>query len=366
MTSLATSAALEATPEVDLPGIRRAVDACLNDFLDEQARAAATHRLPLEVTRALRGFLSSGGKRLRPVLCVLGWHAGAGHQETTGVIRVAAALEMFHAFALIHDDLMDHSDIRRGEATVHRALAAHHCRDRGREDSERLGENAAILVGDVALAWSDGLLHTADVLPERLVAVLLLIDAMRTEVMYGQYLDVTATGELSGDVEAALKIARYKTAKYTVEWPLHIGAALAGSTPTLRSALSDYALPLGEAFQLRDDLLGVFGDPAHTGKSALEDLRGGKHTVLLAYALQQARPAQQAVLHALVGNPDLDEDGAQRVREVLEETGARAIVEHMIQARYDQAQCALNRAPFPSAATAALADLADTAVVRTS
>lgn len=189
---------------------------------------------------------------------------------------------------------------------------------------------------------------------------------MRSEVMYGQYLDVTAAGRPTGDMEQALCIARYKTAKYTVERPLHIGAALAGAPPAVREALSAYALPVGEAFQLRDDLLGVFGSPEVTGKPALDDLREGKHTVLVALALQRADALQRRTLHTLLGNPRLDETEATRIRELLITTGARAEVEKMIGTLRAQALRALETAPFPPSAVADLRRLADIATARPS
>ncbi|MEU4212972.1 polyprenyl synthetase family protein [Streptomyces sp. NPDC026206] len=352
-----------ATP-LDLSAVRRAVDDCLERFLDSKARAAAAQRMPTEVTEELSGFLFAGGKRLRPLLCVCGWRTGPDTSHTTAVVQTAASLEMFHAFALIHDDIMDRSATRRGRPTVHRALAAHHRLSRGCVAAGRLGNGAAILVGDLALAWSDELLHTAGMPQDRLTEVLPLIDTMRTEVLYGQYLDLLATGDLTGSADIPLRVIRYKTAKYTCERPLHIGATLAGADSRALESLSAYALPLGEAFQLRDDLLGVFGSPDTTGKSCLDDLREGKHTVLLALALRHADPAQRNTLRALVGNPDLDENTAARIRSIFVDTGARAAVERIIHSRYDQTRQALSRAAFPPPVSHALREIADAATAR--
>ncbi|WP_372412475.1 polyprenyl synthetase family protein [Streptomyces luteireticuli] len=269
---------------------------------------------------------------------------------------------MFHTFALIHDDVMDHSATRRGRPTVHRAFTDRHS---DHSHAAQLGASAAVLLGDLAFTWSDELLHTAGLTPVQLCAALPVMDAMRSEAMYGQYLDLLATGHPTPDVDAALRKARYKTAKYTIERPLHLGAALAGARAGIRQALTAYALPLGEAFQLRDDLLGVYGNPDRTGKPNLDDLREGKHTVLIALALQYAEPYEQRIMRALVGDPDLDEDSADRVRELLTSTGARDRVEHMIQTRHAQAQQALDYAPFPPAVTTALRDLSHAALTRT-
>ncbi|ARP73401.1 geranylgeranyl diphosphate synthase [Streptomyces pluripotens] len=353
-----------AAPEPDLTGFRQAVDACLDRFLDRKAHTAAADELPPEIIDILRDFLFRGGKRLRPLLCACGWSAGAGGGETTRLVSVAAAMEMFHAFALIHDDVMDRSATRRGRPTVHRALATHHGAHRSQTAAERLGASAAVLVGDLALVWSDELLST-HLSPEQLPAVRPYVDAMRTEVMYGQYLDLLNTGQLTGDIETPLQVIRYKTAKYTIERPLHIGAALAGAGPAVLDACTAFALPLGEAFQLRDDLLGVFGTPEQTGKPVLDDLRDGKHTVLIALALTRANPHQDTILRTLLGSPDLDENGAARIRAILDSTGAHADTEHMIHTRYQQALTALDRAPFPATATAALRQIAHAATTRT-
>ncbi|MFE6103818.1 polyprenyl synthetase family protein [Streptomyces laurentii] len=344
---------------------RHIVDACLEDFLQRKLRAAAAHQMPDDAARSLRRFLFAGGKRLRPLLCLTGYHAAAPDRVHPGVFQAAAALEMFHAFALIHDDIMDRSDTRRGQPTVHRELAVRRGAGRGSADRAHLGTSTAILVGDLALAWSDELLHTAGLPPDRLLAALPYIDTMRTEVMYGQYLDVLATGKPAGDLATPLKIIRYKTAKYTIERPLHVGAVLGDADAGILDACTDFALPLGEAFQLRDDLLGVFGDSVRTGKSCLDDLREGKHTVLLALAFQRADTTQRTTLDTLVGTPSLTDADADRVRSIITATGARDIVEQMIRTRYEQAHKVLDDAPFPAEATHTLRRITDSATART-
>ncbi|MFF9481524.1 polyprenyl synthetase family protein [Streptomyces sp. NPDC014733] len=353
--------------QLDLEELRRDVDTMLRRFFQSKAAAAATRRLPGQAAQVLKEFLAAGGKRLRPALCGLGWQAATGTPPPPPVVRVAAALEMFHAFCLIHDDIMDNSTTRRGAPTVHRALAQQYAARRPGPLAERLGVSCALLIGDLALVWSSELLHTAGLTSRHLDAVLPVMDAMRTEVIYGQYLDVTATGETTPGLARALAIIRYKTAKYTVERPLHIGAALAGASPSLLEHLSAYGMPLGEAFQLRDDLLGVFGDPASTGKSRLEDLREDKHTVLAALALREASPGQADTLHRLLGNPHLTEAEADTVRSVLTATGARAQVEEMIAKRRERALQALASAPdIHPDARPLLREFADTATRRTS
>jgi geranylgeranyl diphosphate synthase type I len=337
------------------------VDVVLSDYLNRKTLDAAEHNLPSEIPQILGDFITKGGKRVRPVLCVIGWVAAGGHSDASPVIQAAAALEIFHAFALIHDDIMDASTTRRGRPTVHGALAIRH---QGRPDLDRFAAAVALLLGDLALVWSDELLHTIPIAPARLAAAMDTIDLMRTEVMYGQYLDLIATGTPTPDLDSALRIARYKTAKYTVERPLHLGAVLGGASDGVRESLSAFAIPLGEAFQLRDDLLGVFGKPDVTGKSDLDDLREGKHTALMSIALRGAGPTDRSRLLSLVGRPDLSADGVAQVRTILADTGAQAAVERMITSRRHQAMHALKDADIPATAVTALREIAHAATQR--
>ncbi len=361
-TSLLGTARLPGEDDGAAVGAR--IESALALFLAAKEHAgAAGGAVPEQLASVLREFIGSGGKRVRPLLCVLGWRAAGGSGLTRPVVGVAAALEMFHVVALIHDDLMDGSATRRGRPAVHRQLAERLGAGLPRDRAERLGESAAILAGDLALTWSDELLHTS-LTPDRLAAVLPLVGAMRAEAVHGQYLDVTAAGRREGGVPLALRIARYKTATYTVERPLHIGATLAGAPAELLEGLSAYAVPTGEAFQLRDDLLGAFGDPDRTGKSAWEDLRDGKHTLLVALARERATPAQADVLETLLGAPALDEDGVRRLRGVLIDSGARAEVEHLIAERRVQALDALDAMALPSPVAEELARLTHRATAR--
>ncbi len=337
------------------------------DWLRSQVHDALTaffaeHSAPVgdpEVTAAftvLRDFVLDGGKRLRPVLCFWGWRGAGGHSlggregascRDRPIVSVAAALELCHAGLLIHDDIMDGSDLRRGRPTVHRAL----------------GQSAAILLGVLALAWSDEVFAGCGADPVRLRAARRRFDRMRTEVIAGQFLDVLAR---AGDApERALTAIRYKTAKYTVERPLQIGGELAGAGPELLAAYSRLGLPLGEAFQLRDDLLGVFGDPAETGKSALDDLREGRHTLLIAHAWQHASPAAARHLRLWYGSAGLTERAAETIRQILLDTGAVAHVETMIADRVRQALEVLRTAPITPEARQALTRLADGIANRT-
>ncbi|MER7701536.1 polyprenyl synthetase family protein [Kitasatospora sp. NPDC097605] len=355
---------------VDLDRVRHRVDAVLHGFIDRKRSEAGRKGLPDDVPAALADFLAAGGKRLRPLLCVLGWQAagGTGERALARAVQVGASLEMFHAFCLVHDDVMDNSDTRRGQPTVHRALAARYAADRGRELADAVGTSAAILAGDLALLWSDELLHDPEhgLRPEEFSRLRPWVGLMREEVMYGQCLDLIATGRPTPDTGPALAVIRYKTAKYTCERPLQIGAVLAGADGALLRQLSAFALPLGEAFQLRDDLLGAFGDPGETGKPDLDDLREGKHTVLVSLALRSATAAQLRLLHGLYGKPGLTEEDAATVRAVLRDTGADRAVERLITDRYEHALTALEALAAPGGVRHRLRVLADKAVWRSS
>lgn len=348
---------------IDLGAVQRQVDAMLEDFLAEKTRAAAGRGHPPEVVQTVRDFLTAGGKRIRALLCVVGWHAAGGGGETASVLRVAASLELFVAFALIHDDIMDDSTSRRGRPAVHRVMRARLGAD---ERAERLGAGGALLVGNLALMWAQELLHTARLDPERQRLVHELYDAMLEEVMYGQYLDVMGTGREADDVEAALRIIRYKTATATIERPLQLGAAVAGTGAAVLDVFTRLGLPLGEVFQLRDDLLDVFGSPDGACAPGLSDLREGKRTVLLALCLRRADRAQRERLGELVGRADLGEREAAEIRCILQATGAREQTERLITSRYEQVLEVLDRAGLPPAADRALRGLVVTATQYTS
>src|ERR1700678_1071356 len=341
---------------LDLPGIAGRVDASLESFLAEK-----THGGELGQFAELLGeCLRAGGKRIRPLLCVLGWQATGGRGDADLGYRWAEALELFHLFALIHDDIMDDSATRRGLPAVHRMMAARHPHGARGPAADRFGRNSAILIGDLALVWAEEMLHAG----AARAAARRLMDQMRAEVMAGQYLDLAATGRVGWAIADVLRIAQLKTAKYTVERPLQIGAALGEADGGLLRYCSAFAMPLGEAFQMRDDLLGVFGDPRCSGKPVLDDLREGKPTIVLAVAYQRATPGQRDALRELAGRPDLDQDGAARIRQILTALQVPQAVEELISARYRQALRALDQAPFAPPAAASLRTIAHAIVSR--
>jgi geranylgeranyl diphosphate synthase type I len=314
--------------------------------------------------------LLAGGKRLRPAFCYWGWRA-AGGQECPEIYTAAATLELLQASALVHDDVMDSSDTRRGRAAVHRQFAARAADAGFAGTADAFGAGAAILIGDALLSWTDELFHRSGLPPETLRRGQPMLDAMRTEVAAGQYLDLVNQVTGNDSVHSAMQVVTYKTAKYTIERPLHLGAAMAASPDDPAAAASvagtctEYGLPLGTAFQLRDDILGIFGDPALTGKPVTGDISEGKRTVLMALARERASAVQLDVLERHLGDRALTEDGAAEVRNVIIETGALAECEMLISASVKEAVSALDGALITGDARQALAELAVVATVRT-
>ena len=305
-----------------------------------------------------------GGKRLRAAFCWWGFRAVQPHvADEESLLRAAAALELLHASALVHDDFLDASDTRRGRPAAHRSFERLH-RDRGWAGRPELyGAGAAILLGDLLLCWSDELLRRCGLPAPEVEAALGFFDTTRTEVIAGQFLDLSVQARAESDVDQAMRVLRYKSAKYSIERPLHVGAALAGAPEPTLTSLSGFGLPLGEAFQLRDDLLGVYGDPVVTGKPAGDDLTEGKRTVLVALALRAAPQDEAALLDRSLGAA-LDEGQVQRLRQVIEDSGARADVERRIDALTARALRALAEAPVSEVAREALRRLAEAATHR--
>ncbi len=325
---------------LDAEDLRVRVQKRLDDFLAAQV-PILDHVSPdlTPLSDAITDLLS-GGKRLRPAFAYWGWR-GAGGADCEDAVTAATALELLQACALIHDDVMDGSDTRRGMPAAHRRFATLHRGNEWLGSPDGFGVGAAILLGDLCLSWADEMLMSCGLPPRSLLRGKPIYDLMRTELMAGQYLDLLEQAKGGGSAARAMRVVRFKSAKYTIERPLHLGAALADAPTELVVAYSGYGLPLGEAFQLRDDVLGVFGDPDETGKPAGDDLREGKRTVLVATASEAATPAQASVLRRRLGDPALDSTGVDELREIIVETGALRHVEALIEALTAQAFSAL-------------------------
>lgn len=343
--------ALRAAP-ADLGAIAARVDARLAALLEDEIARWSTLDPDLEAPiRELRTMVLSGGKRLRPGFLHWGYVAAGGDPGRDIVADAGAAFEMLHTFALIHDDIVDDSSTRRGRRTFHLSFGDRHASERYRGEQRRYGEGVAVLIGDLAHVYADML---AAPFPRPAVD---LWNELRVELNIGQYLDLLGTARRDTDLPSAERIARYKSAKYTIERPLHLGVALAGPVGDLGAIFTAYGIPLGEAFQMRDDLLGVFGDPAITGKPVGDDLREGKPTPLLATAVALADDAQRAVLDR-IGSPDLSAADIAALQEIMVATGAVDEIERRITTGRDDALAALDGAPIDDAVRVALGDLA--------
>lgn len=361
----------ESTRLVDL------VDSRIDEFLI--TRAPIVTLISSDLTPLVdfsRQFLS-GGKRFRALFCYWGWQSVCGDErdDPTPVVAAAAALEIFHAAALIHDDIIDNSDTRRGGASAHKLFEGLHRSEGWAGVNDDFGRSSAILLGDLLLGWSDELLD------EGLESVAAGSDAagrrarrefnhMRTEVTAGQYLDileeqawiVQPESEL---LERALRVITFKSAKYSVQAPLVIGAALAGGSPEQLDVLRAFGLPLGIAYQLRDDLLGVFGDASITGKPSGDDLREGKRTVLIALARETLSASDRSLLDTELGDASLDSTRIQVLQQLIVDSGAIGRVEVMITERVAEAEAVLQRAPLTTSARAQLLTLSARVTRRT-
>ena len=288
-------------------------------FIETERRDLEHEALPL--LDELEALVLAGGKRIRPRFCYWGFVA-AGGTDGRAILRIGAALELLHTFALIHDDVMDHAPLRRNRLTTFRALAELSAGVPHQGDPQRFGTSAAILTGLLGFVLADRLFTTSGFQPEVVARASERYDRMRTRAIAGQYLDLLAAHRGESDEATARRIGLLKSAGYTVADPLVIGALCASGDDRAISILEGYGAPLGEAFQLRDDVLGVFGDPSETGKDRDGDLREGKQTVLLAKARELADARQRSFLDATIGDRQLSAEEAQRVRDVIASTGA--------------------------------------------
>ncbi|HWM17913.1 MAG TPA: polyprenyl synthetase family protein [Microbacterium sp.] len=359
------------------PDAVEAVSQRLNIFLSAQRASAddlgAEGRLFVDAGATAIG----GGKRLRGRFCIAGWRAveeASGHPALppADVVTAAASLEVFHAAALVHDDLIDNSDTRRGRPAAHRALEAAHRAHGWAGDATAFGRSAAVLLGDLLVAWSDDLLEEglAGASAARAVAARAEYATMRREVTIGQFLDIAEESAYITEpdekhADRALRVASLKSARYSIQQPLALGGALAGADAAQLAALTAFGHPVGMAFQLRDDVLGVFGDESATGKPSGDDLREGKRTVLIAYARERLAPPARRIVDELIGDPELDAAQIASLQRTIVETGALERVEQLIAEYSRQAERSLSGARLGNAAVGDLRELARAATVRT-
>lgn len=340
-------------------------------FADQGAIMAEISAETLPVLESIRA-LSTGGKRLRALLAYWGFRGAGGAAGDPAIVKAGVAIELFQSAALIHDDIIDASDTRRGAPSVHRRFEAMHRELGYKTSAANYGISSAILTGDMCLSWSE-MVFSAIPAAGAGSEARFIFDLMRTEVMAGQYLDIV--GEVVPEeaperaLERALNVVRYKSAKYTCEQPLALGGALGlqiahGQSSALLEGYRAFALPLGEGFQLRDDELGVFGEPEVTGKPAGDDLREGKRTVLTAHTAMGASPADREFLEASLGNQELTSGEIARLQELMRTSGAVDAVEELIEQKSQQALTALGTLEVSEDVRAALEVIAAKALKR--
>ena len=317
----------------------------------ERTKWVAVDASLVEPFDALEALIFSGGKRIRPAF--FHWaHVGAGGDPDSNVaIDAAAAIEMLHAFALAHDDVMDHSSSRRGEPSIWQRFASFHADNGWEGNAKDFGEAVAILVGDLAHVIADSLVR------DLATDICEIWNELRLEVNIGQYLDVLSGVTRTFDQEGARWILEYKTGRYSVQRPLHLGAAIAGRYEEFSESFTAFGQPVGVAFQLRDDLLGVFGDEKETGKPVGDDLREGKPTSLVAAAFERADNKQLEVLN-LIGSHELTDSDVSHIQNVIIETGAERVIEEEIRELTDIALCELESSSMKADALDALRELA--------
>lgn len=342
---------------------RHTVATAISDFL--ASRTDLVERIGAGPVLAEAHAATAGGKRLRPAFCVWGYHGCASPEDSQALIRAAASLELLHASLLVHDDLIDASDTRRGRPATHRVFE----QSLAGERAAAFGVAAAILTGDVLFEWSGTMFETSGMDGAALDRARPVLQEMRAEVLLGQYLDVAAGFSATGATDLPAQLAQaetaleYKSARYSVARPAQLGAALAGGTPEQIDTLGRFGSLVGQAFQLRDDVLGVFGDPELTGKPAGDDLREGKRTLLVLTALSRSTPAHRQRLESVLGRP-AGPDDLDTARGIIRDSGALQAIEDRIATSREQALAELSAAPLDPGAVLALTHLTEQATHR--
>ena len=357
---MTSSTILTTTTMSDSHTIAARVDAVLDDTIRvAQSKWTTVDADLVDVFDEIRSLVLGGGKRLRPQFCYWGWVAAGGSSESATPHTLGAAIELLHVCALFHDDVIDDAASRRGKQTTHVRKAAEHSSLGFAGEPRRFGEGVAILIGDITYVMSDMLTDSLS------SAARLLWHELRMEMNIGQYLDTLGSARRERSIEKTERVCRYKSAKYTIERPLHIGAVSANESRgnELLPMLSEYGLPLGDAFQMRDDILGAFGNSEVTGKPVGGDFREGKPTPLLARAYAAASETQKKVLDT-VGSPALDDAGVQRIQSVVIDTGALAEMEQHIAMLHHQAITALDASRLAGESYRELLQLADVVTQR--
>lgn len=323
---------------------KRQIDFSIELFLKERRKEfAEISKEATELVNEIERFMLAGGKRARPAFLYSGYIASGGKAHDA-VVFASMCVEFLHTFALIHDDIIDRSDTRRGRETSHKAFEGLYKAKKLRGDGSQFSLSAAVLTGDLAAAFAENVLTNSPFPQERIKRARWFFDQMKAQVIAGEYLDVLGGYKKRLSEEEVLNVLEYKTAKYTVERPLQIGAMLAGAEVEILEAFTAYGIPLGQAFQLQDDILGTFGDPTELGKPVNSDIREGKKTVLIAKAYEWAESYQKKILDEVLGNQESSKSEIDKVREIIYKVGAYDYAVRLSHKLIEQAKDALNSA----------------------
>ncbi|MCW3045619.1 MAG: Polyprenyl synthetase [Actinobacteria bacterium] len=335
---------LDDDPQALQRALRQSVDAAISTFLAAQReRMRELAPASAALVDMIELILGGGGKRLRPMLCYLAYRASGG-PEGPEILTAAGSLELLHTFAILHDDVMDQALLRRGLPALHRRLADERRGAGHPNDADTYGVSVAVLAGDLALVLSDAMMASSGFDKATVARALVPLEEMRVQAVAGQYLDILQAGDPSTGPEEAARIARLKTAGYSVVGPVAVGTALADPPPAVAEALARYARAVGEAFFLRDEVLGLFAEAEETGKDAESDLRRGKPTTLVADAVARSPAAGRQVIERLWGNPEATIADLGAVREIVEASGALGAATRAIGALVDEAVESLGEA----------------------
>ncbi|MET0756967.1 MAG: polyprenyl synthetase family protein [Mycobacterium sp.] len=335
--------------------VRAAVRSHLSEFVTGQCRTDLGAAKVDVAGEILSGFVD-GGKYVRSTFMYLGWLCGAGEDDSA--LRASASLELFHAFALMQDDVMDESPLRRGRPAAHVMFSRWHSDRVLTGASERFGESAAVLLGDLCLVWAGKMLRESGIGADALIRVWPRYDDMRIELAIGQFADLVNDAQAFPTLDDVLDVLRRKSGNYTVRRPLELGAAMSGCAPEVIEALGGYGAAIGEAFQLRDDLLGVFGSPTLTGKSVGTDLAAQKATSVVVAAHQLADTALRRQLSELMSTSQLSPADTERWRSLITLSGAVQWIEQLIDERLARALGCLDSVEIPEITRTALEDMA--------
>ncbi len=307
---------------VFLSWFKNQLDNFLRLYFNEKLKEAAEiDPESVVLVEELRRFIGNGGKRIRPAFAYAGYVASGG-RSLDAILFASASLEFVQAFALIHDDLIDDSPLRRGKPSVHKVFEDFHKNRAFSSDAQHFGLSSAILSGDLALSFADELLSTSPFPSERIKRAKFYFDTLKKQVVFGQHLDLIASVKKKVVEKDILTILEYKTAKYTVERPLQIGAALAGADEDVMKIFSEYGIRLGQAFQIQDDILGTFGNKETIGKPNDSDIKEGKKTLLVVKALEWAKGEEKRRLEKVLGNKKVTDREIEEARNTIKDTGA--------------------------------------------